>query len=196
MLAKLGFEIAEATNGQEGLQKMEKFQPDLIIMDLIMPKMDGFEAIEKLRRSPQGQSLKVIASSASVFDNDQQKSIAVGADSFLPKPIEKEKLLEILQNHLQLEWIYQKQEPQVSPNSKTKSEPEEIMCFPDQNDLHKLYDLARSGLVSDILTEIDELEKNNPNLAAFCQQIRQWTQGFQLKKIKKLLQESLDQNRN
>lgn len=196
MLAKLGFEIAEATNGQEGLQKMEKFRPDLIIMDLIMPKMDGFEAIEKLRKSPQGQSLKVVASSASVFDNDQQKSIAVGADSFLPKPIDKEKLLEILQNHLHLEWIYQKQELQASPQSKTKSEPEEIMCFPDKDDLHKLYDLARSGLVSDILIEIDELEKNNPNLAAFCQQIRQWTQGFQLKKIKKLLQESLDQNRN
>ncbi len=194
MLARLGFQIAEANDGSEGLQQVEKFQPDLIIMDLIMPKMDGFEAIEKLRQSPQGQSLKVIASSASVFDKDRYKSLEVGADGFLPKPIDKEDLLQLLQQHLQLEWIYQ--QPSQERLIRQNQEPEKVICLPTPKELNELYDLARSGLISDILEQLDTLEENNPNLSPFSSQLRQWTKGFQLKKIRDFLQESLKQTPN
>ncbi|MGC1248385.1 MAG: response regulator, partial [Spirulinaceae cyanobacterium] len=192
MLARLGFQIAEATNGKESLQQVEEFKPDLVIMDLVMPTMDGFEAIYELRQSPQWQSLKVIASSASVFDNDKQKSVQVGADAFLPKPIDKSKLLEILQKHLQLEWIYQQQEQEKLQSKEQEQKQESVICLPISEELQKLYDLARAGLINDILVQLDQLEEGNSNLKEFCQQIRQWIKNFQLKTIKNFLKESLN----
>lgn len=74
LLEPLGFEIREVTNGQEGLEEVVRFQPDLIIVDLVMPVMDGFEMTRRLRKLPDYQAIPVIASSASVFNFDRQKS--------------------------------------------------------------------------------------------------------------------------
>ncbi len=189
LLAPLGFELMEASNGQEALEEATAFPPDLIITDLLMPQMDGFEMIRQLRQSPQLHSKVVLASSASVFDTDKEKSTQAGADDFLPKPVEAEKLLEMLQVHLKLEWIYQAKQEGGSRKKKNISSQIIEMVPPPVEKISQLYDLARSGLINDLLKEIDNLEKSDPNTSDFVQNIRELAQKFQLKKIRSFLNE-------
>ncbi len=192
MLSPLGFQITEANNGQEALQKITGFQPDLVIMDLVMPQIDGFEVIRRLRKYPQWQLLKIIASSASVFTRDQQKSIEVGADSFLPKPIDKVKLMEMLQKHLQLEWVYQQENQDISLEEKALEI--QTLVLPSNEQIKELYDSARAGLISDILDLITDLEKDNADLIPFGQKIRHWAKNFQVKEIQNYLKSLTKQN--
>lgn len=189
LLAPLGFELMEASNGQEALEEATAFPPDLIITDLLMPQMDGFEMIRQLRQSPQLHSKVVIASSASVFDTDKEKSSDAGADNFLPKPVEAEKLLEMLQVHLKLEWIYQAKQKGGSRKKKNISSQIIEMVPPPVEKLSQLYDLARAGLINDLLKEIDNLEKSEPNTSDFAQHIRELAQNFQLTKIRSFLKD-------
>src|SRR4028118_619008 len=105
MLKPIGFEVIEAANGQEGIEKATQLKPDLIITNLTMPVMDGLEMTQRLRRLPDCQDALVIASSASVFEIDRQKSREAGCNDFIPKPIQSEELLEKIQNCLGVVWI-------------------------------------------------------------------------------------------
>ncbi|NEQ89126.1 MAG: response regulator, partial [Moorea sp. SIO2I5] len=107
VLQPLGFELWEASNGVEGLEKATEFNPDLIITDLVMPVMDGLEMMRRLRSSYQLKDLLIIASSASVYELDKQQSWNAGCDDFIPKPVDIAELLEKLKQHLQLEWVYE-----------------------------------------------------------------------------------------
>jgi CheY-like chemotaxis protein len=107
LLEEIGFEIIEASDGQEGLDKAMQFLPDLIITDLTMPVMDGFELTRRLRQQDEFQELTIIVSSASVFESDQHKSLGVGADDFLPKPVHADDLIQKLEKYLQIEWVYE-----------------------------------------------------------------------------------------
>jgi CheY-like chemotaxis protein len=107
LLSPLGFEVLEARNGQEGLNQALQHKPDVILLDMVMPGMDGFEAVKKLRELPNLDRVVVIAMSASAFDNDQENSLAAGCDGFISKPVQVEKLLGQLRHHLGLEWVYE-----------------------------------------------------------------------------------------
>lgn len=127
LLEPIGFKVIEANNGQEGLQQAIAILPDLIITDLVMPVMDGFAFINLLRQSPKLKDIVVIASSASVFDSDQNRSLNAGADGFLPKPISADLLLDLLQVHLKLEWIYLTSDPLVKNlNQSIDTQPEKL----------------------------------------------------------------------
>ncbi|NEO35453.1 MAG: PAS domain S-box protein [Moorea sp. SIOASIH] len=190
LLAPLGFELVEATNGQEGLEKAQ-CQPDVIITDLLMPGIDGWELIRQLRESPQLKSVVVIACSASVFNTHQHKSIESGADEFLPKPVDSERLFEILRMHLRLEWVYEGKEQGEKMMAENISCQTTEIIPPPAEKLAQLYDLARTGLISEILEQVDNLEKSDEKLAIFAQHIQQFAQGFQVKKIQDFIKQYL-----
>ena len=105
-IAPVGFEVEEAVNGQECLEKATEHPPDLIIMDLVMPVMDGIEATKRIRQSPTSKDVIIIASSASVFEFNQKDSLTAGCNDFLPKPIRADHLFNKLGARLGLEWVY------------------------------------------------------------------------------------------
>ena len=107
LLEPLGFELTEAANGQEAIERAIQWQPDLIISDLVMPVLDGFEMTRQLRQLPEFQAIPIIAISASVFDTEQQKCRDYGCDDFIPKPINSDDLLEKIGKYLHLSWIYE-----------------------------------------------------------------------------------------
>ncbi|AFZ19609.1 PAS domain S-box protein [Allocoleopsis franciscana] len=107
LLSPLGFEVLEARNGQEGLNQALQHKPDVILLDMVMPGMDGFEVVKQLRELPNLERVVVIAMSASAFDNDQEKSLTAGCDGFISKPVQVGKLLGQLRHHLGLEWVYE-----------------------------------------------------------------------------------------
>jgi signal transduction histidine kinase/DNA-binding response OmpR family regulator len=193
LLEPIGFEVIEAKDGQEGLDKVLELKPDLIISDLAMPIMDGHEVIKKLRQIPQFKDLAVIVSSASVFETDKQKSFEAGANDFLPKPIQSEHLLTSIQQLLKVEWVYQEQKEE---NENREVEALDIFCsgliVPSETELSLLYDLSRKGLVHNLTQELDRLEQKNPQLENFIQEVRPLVKNFQLKKIRNFLEQYLD----
>ncbi|MGB6014150.1 MAG: AAA family ATPase, partial [Nodosilinea sp.] len=102
-LVPLGFRVIEAADGQAGLAQAQQHRPDAVLVDLVMPLMDGFEMTRRLRQSPELQTVKVIAVSASVLELDQRLSQEAQCDAFLPKPVREAALLKMLQTHLELD---------------------------------------------------------------------------------------------
>jgi len=109
----LGFEVADASNGEEALSVAARFRPDLIVMDLTMPVMDGFEATRRLRRSPEGAEVPVIVMSASATAQTQARSREAGANAVIGKPIEQSALLNAIAAMLRLTWV--RDEPAGAP---------------------------------------------------------------------------------
>ncbi|TMH08452.1 MAG: response regulator, partial [Betaproteobacteria bacterium] len=107
LLAPLGFDVFEAENGQQALEKAHTLRPDLILMDMVMPVMDGVEATRQLRRQPAFDDVAIIAASANATRNDEARSLAVGANAFVAKPINLDSVLSQISALLRLTWIYE-----------------------------------------------------------------------------------------
>lgn len=183
LLKPIGFVIFEASHGQEAWERAIELQPDLIITDLAMPVMNGYELLTKLRQSAQFEHVPVIVSSASAFETDKYKSLDAGANEFLPKPIQADLLLEALRVHLELEWVY---EDKVEQTEETLLEHENNLgniIPPAAENLALLYDLSRKGLLKDLLKEADRIEQLDPKFIPFAQQLRQLAKEFQIKQI-------------
>ena len=88
-----GYWVAKATNGKEALYIADEFQPDLIILDIVMPIMDGTEAMEKLEKNPRTRNIPVLFLTSLISKNEKLVKFAKDRN-FLAKPIEREKLLE------------------------------------------------------------------------------------------------------
>jgi DNA-binding NarL/FixJ family response regulator len=151
--------------------------------------------IAQLRQSSEISSdLAIIVSSASVFESDRQKSLEAGANDFLPKPIQKETLLQLLQKHLNLEWVYeepiQNQAINGVENSYPVTQPRE-MIPPSADDMTRLHDLSRKGLINNLLQEIDRIEALDPKLLPFTQTLRDLAKGFKLRQIKAFIEQYL-----
>lgn len=184
LLEPLGFEIQEAQDGAEGLVQAAT-QPDLIITDLAMPVMDGFEMLRQLRQTESLKHLKVIVSSASVAELDQQQSIDAGADDFLPKPVQIEVLLKLLQSHLDLTWSYAIETP-------PEAEPQIIdVQVPKAIELQPLLDLVKRGRRRAFIDRANQLQQENPNYQAFLQHAIDLAQTFQVEQLEQLIEQSI-----
>jgi signal transduction histidine kinase/ligand-binding sensor domain-containing protein/CheY-like chemotaxis protein len=105
MLEELNFQVIEAGNGKEAMSAAGLERPDLILMDVYMPEMDGLELIRRLRRSPELSGIPIIAVSASASQSDAATCLAAGANAFLAKPVVEAQLLEKMGSLLRLQWI-------------------------------------------------------------------------------------------
>lgn len=120
MLLPLGFGIIEAVDGFDVLAKAAQHRPELILMDLTMPVLNGFDAIRHIRQMPAISDVVVVGMSASVLRQIQEENYTAGGDDFLVKPIRLDDLLECLQRHLKLEWIYAEQTNRPEDDSEEK----------------------------------------------------------------------------
>ncbi|WP_445630176.1 AAA family ATPase [Nostoc sp. DSM 114167] len=186
MLSPLGFEIMEAIDGQDCLNKASESNPDCILMDLLMPQMNGFETTRRIRRSPELKNAIVIGTSASVFDFDLNKSKEAGCNDFLPKPIRITELLEKLQYHLKLEWIYDDGETQVSKVNQAENSQQSLVT-PSTEEIATLLNLAMKGDLKGIVERVNQLEEMDVKYAPFSLELRQLAKGFQVKKIREIL---------
>ena len=104
-LAPLGFTLAEAADGAQAIAEWRRFRPHLILMDVLMPGIDGHQATRLIRSEPQGGGVRIVALSASAFDEDRDAVMASGADDFVRKPLIVEDLLALIGGHLGLDYL-------------------------------------------------------------------------------------------
>ncbi len=136
----------------------------------------------------------LIATSASVFDKNQQASLAVGCNAFLPKPIQIDTLFESLQHYLGLEWIYEgTTAPKINLEETLTASP---MVIPPQEEVTTLFNLTMMGDIQAIQQQVEKLEHLNESLGPFAAQIRHFAKGFQIKKICEFLEPHLKKGAN
>ncbi|HUW40786.1 MAG TPA: response regulator [Rectinemataceae bacterium] len=102
ILAVDGIETIEATDGEAGVRLATAAAPDLVIMDIQMPVMNGYEAMRALRRSPPTSGIKIIAVTSFAMSGDREKAIEAGADEYLSKPVDTRQLRKLVRQMLGL----------------------------------------------------------------------------------------------
>jgi signal transduction histidine kinase/DNA-binding NarL/FixJ family response regulator len=192
LLAPLGFEVLEADNGLRALQLLETEAIDLLITDLVMPEMTGFELMQQVRRNPDLAQMPILASSASVFEADRYKSFEAGSDDFLPKPIDAVELLKKLEQMLKLGWIYQGETVANLPQAEVETAAEEKgaiapWIFPNDQVLAELRELAQRGNFKGLMTQANTIQSEDQQLAPFAQRLHHLAQTFQDEAILDLL---------
>ena len=110
MLQPLGVEIREARNGRELLDLWAAWQPDIALLELVLPLLDGYEVMRRIRRDAQ-TPVCLIALSAIPFEEQRQTAFAAGCDDFLRKPFHEHELFDALQRHAGLRYQYEEQSP-------------------------------------------------------------------------------------
>jgi PAS domain S-box-containing protein len=188
LLEPVGFEVEEAVNGQECLEKATERSPDLIIMDLVMPVMDGIEATRQIRESPSSKNVPIIASSASVFEFNQKDCLAAGCHDFLPKPVRADHLFEKLGRRLGLEWTYDA-EPSLEmaqDGASTK------IVAPPPEEMRTLMDLAGKGKITVIRQHIAKIEEMGEEYRPFAAELGRVAKSFDMDQITDFLQPYLE----
>ncbi|WP_096605741.1 CHASE2 domain-containing protein [Calothrix sp. NIES-2100] len=186
LLQGIGCQTLEATDGKQGLEMANEHHPDVILLDLAMPNMDGFELMVHLQENPQTSNIPIIVSTASVFEENRQRSLQAGATAFLPKPLQIDELFNALLLLLKVEWIYA-ESASVTSSSQSQETGEAELVLPSQEVLQQLYHLAMMGDIPTIEGIIEELMQQNSQLDAFATELSKLTSNFQTAKIRKFL---------
>jgi PleD family two-component response regulator len=104
-LAEVDCDIAIAVDGQDTLDKVASFQPDLILLDVMMPKLSGFEVCKKLKSSPTTSGIMILMVTALNESGDIERAVDCGTDDFLSKPVNKNELVKRVENMLKLRHV-------------------------------------------------------------------------------------------
>ncbi len=198
ILKPLGFEIYEAEEGVEGLKKLREFKPDLIITDLVMPVMDGFEFIRKVKALPEFRQLPILTESASILEFESTSF----CDAFLSKPLSTEELLELLQKHLGLTWI-EKEKSLIEKENGNEKKFEALapnplpltpIKWPSLAEVMTLFELSELGDITAIIERVEQLEQSDAELSTFAKTIRQFTKRYDSDGVTELLKPYIEEN--
>jgi Amt family ammonium transporter len=162
LLEPLGFELREATNGQEAVAVFKEWRPDLIWMDIRMPVMDGLAATRHIKATDAGAKTKIVAVTAHALEEERREILAAGCDDFIRKPYRDTDIHDALTRHLGVRFLYE-EEP-------LSADPALPLNAADLNDLpaELLKDLEQGLVRIDIgvvSRAIDAIRARNPSMA-------------------------------
>ena len=100
LLASTDYEVMEAENGEEALAAVARQRPDLILMDIQLPILDGYEATRRIKADPALRSIPIIAVTSYALSGDEEKARSAGCDDFVPKPYSPRQLLAKIRQYL------------------------------------------------------------------------------------------------
>lgn len=168
MLRNVGFQTLAVADGREAVREFERWRPDCVLMDLRMPVMDGYAAIQAIRALPGGGEVKIVSVTASVFLENQQKAITAGADQFLAKPFREGELLEKLRVLLGVEYEYDEGAASPTPEPGEVPAPvtaEAASALPPELRQRLRFAIASADL-DGFLDLLDEVDPVSPALAS------------------------------
>lgn len=197
MLEPLGFAISLAENGKEALQQAHKDPPDAILLDLVMPELDGFGTARALRQEALFKETVIIAVSASVFEREKEQSRIAGCTDFLPKPVRAKDLLAMLAHYLGLTWLHEADDEalQQEVTAATAVAPS-LASLPDWvvpplTEMQTLLDLATQGNLRSIRQEVERMRQQDPPYDLFLQKLDELARGYEEKEILLLIQQTM-----
>ena len=181
LLVSLGFEVIVAANGLDSVILAKDMQPDLILMDILMPGMNGYESLTTLHNVPECKNIPVVAMSASV--GEESPALTAGFDSFISKPVILENLTSVLGETLRLEWIYKPDNSRVNEMS---------LVPPPDSDLKELRELAELGKMKRIVEWADETQAKTSEYDGFALHVKKLATAVQDKQLSALIEHYLN----
>ena len=188
-LEPLGFIITTASDGEAAWEAIHRDLPDLAIIDLIMPRVDGYALLQQLRQDARFAKLPVIVSSASVGPEEQSRCVALGANEFLPKPVNLDLLLGMLRHHLELRW--QLELEQVDGDTLPILDMHSTLSIPPPETLQHVFQLLSLGRLQKIYHYLDQQEAQEPQYSGFFNEIRSLAKQFDLDSLEALLTDQM-----
>ncbi len=168
LLEPWGFEVREASNGQEGIEVWEQWDPHLIWMDMRMPVMDGYEATKRIKTTTKGQATVVVALTASVFEEQRTVVLSTGCDDFMRKPFREQGIVDVLSRHLGVRFLYDDQLRATSTQAEDRAQddltPEALAALPAQW-LEDVHQAAQRGDMDTMLGLLAHIEADHAPLA-------------------------------
>ncbi|HEX7911434.1 MAG TPA: ATP-binding protein [Paraburkholderia sp.] len=196
MLGQLGFDMVEAGDGLEALEKAKALRPALILMDVVMPAMDGLEATRRLREMSELGDLPIIAVSAGASGSDATKSLAAGANAFLSKPIDFSGLLSQIAVLLNIEWSDEVPQTQAAVAGHTAvrvtdSSPGTLIV-PPHEEIEALHHLARLGDMRAIVQRTAHLTELDECYRPFADHLCQLAKNYRSKAVLSFIEQYLE----
>jgi len=178
LLEPLGFEVTEVANGAEAVAITEQQVFDMILMDLVMPKMDGLTATRQILARSSKVNRHIIALTAHAFDENRIECLEAGCCEHLSKPLDKKKLLQMLQTFLPLEWEYPSEQIQTTVNREALL-PNEPSTLPKET-LETLENAIIRGALEEIDSLLEPIKAQDAKLGATLQG---WLAQYEYQKI-------------
>jgi len=176
LLLPLGFEVIQATDGLDCLVKTDTFQPDLVIMDVIMPNLDGFETAKKLRQTYPEIKIILISASASIAKTEMQAY--QNWDDYLTQPLKFEELFAKLKQYLNISWVYD-----TSLEIEMMHLSDETIIPPSASDIEQLLFALSIGDFTQIFDLLTELSDRDAQYKPFVKQAWQWADMFDVENL-------------
>jgi signal transduction histidine kinase len=183
ILDSYGFVVKKVRNGVDSIQMVLDWKPHVIIMDLILPQMDGYTATRRIRETEWGKTIPIIACSATETALVRQMCLASGCNDFIGKPVECELLMDKLGEQLSLNWTYE------NVHSLSKKQPKKLKV-PLENDLRSLKTLTEEGDVLGIQEWTNLFIKNHPEYNVFGKHVNYLATQLHLHEISNLISQS------
>jgi len=188
-----GFELREAVNGREAIEIWEEWAPDLIFMDMRMPEMNGHEATRYIRATEKGKSTRIIALTASAFEEERQFILSEGIDDFIRKPFKEFEIFEVLSKHLDgVNFIYSQENPDIpvetmSPEQQFSTVTSKVRGLP-ASWLRELNHAAAAADGERIYELLGQLDQPDPQLVSYIQNL---VSQYRFDLVSKLLPEGI-----
>jgi signal transduction histidine kinase/CheY-like chemotaxis protein len=176
LLAPLGFEVLAAASGRESLALAAERKPNLILLDIAMPEMDGWEVTQRLRGSARERAAIVILS-ANAIDQGQLIEGERLYDDYLMKPIDLRQLLKKIHALLNIEWVHRPEDGATTAAAAGAV----ATALPARSDIDELINLGEIGHARKILEKLTEIEGRSPDYRDFVAQMRVIMDAFDLK---------------
>jgi len=176
MLTSYGFEVKKARDGNESIQGVLEWYPHMVIIDLVLPNVDGYMATQQIRKIDWGKTIPIIACSATDSDVVRQLSMASGCNDFIGKPIDCEDLLDLLEQYLSIQWTYETAQPKKALISQD-------IVFPPEESLKELKKMSFEGDILGIQDWSVSFIQKHPEYKAFGKYIQKLAGEIQLNAI-------------
>jgi signal transduction histidine kinase/CheY-like chemotaxis protein len=184
IVEKTGLEIITAENGLEAINCFQKHGPDLILMDIQMPVMDGIEALNKIRELPHGVDVKIIALTASGLNTDIENLTSNAFDEFMYKPYKEQEIFNLLQRQLNIKFKYVRNENKEQTQNNNVQDihinNDDLDAIFSKEDRSKLLQAAIEGDINDLYLIIDSIK---PEFEYLSNQLKKLVDDFQFDTI-------------
>ena len=188
LLAPLGFEVLQAENGKTALEIWEAWEPQLVLMDMRMPVMDGYEATRRIKATLKGQATVIFAVTASALEEDRAVILSEGCDHYIRKPFREQEIFSAMEQHLGIRFVYEESGPiEKATSHKKPTLPELItrMSGLPAMLLQRLRKAVVLGQVSEIAACIGEIQILDAPLAAGLARL---AENYEYNKILEMLE--------
>lgn len=186
MLGRVGFVVEEARNGADAVERFGDCHPHLVLMDIRMPVMDGYEAARRIRALQGGKETRIIAVSASILDDDRRAALAGGMDGFISKPLRESDVFDVVGPVLAISFDYAEDDTEsITDAAGAAPSPEALRSLPAE----MLASLRRAVLVADIAAMLEVIEAIRLNDRQTAECLRKMAQRYDYEMLLQVLTE-------